>query len=298
MNIRKVTVAGSGVLGGQIAFQTTYHGYDVVIYDIREDLLEAAMKKFRELGELYKVDLKATQKDVDSAIARISYSTKISEAVKNSDLVIEAIPENLEIKKSFYSQLGKAAPAKTIFATNSSTFLPGMLVQETGRPGRFLALHFANNIWKNNIAEIMGHPGTDQQVFNTLIDFAKTIGMVAIPLYKEQPGYILNSLQIPLLLAAMELYADGVAEPHMIDKTWMIANRTPMGPFATLDLIGFKTVYNIAMNAANEGNERMRKGANLLKEQFIDKGKIGITSGEGFYKYPSPAYENPEFVKN
>ena len=143
----------------------------------------------------------------------------------------------------------------------------------------------------------MGHSGTDQRVFDVTMKFARDIGMVALPLQKEQPGYILNSLQIPLLLAGMNLYSNGVAEPHIIDKTWMIVSKSPMGPFATLDLIGFETVYNIAMNAAEAGDEQMRLGARLLKEQYMDKGKFGVATGEGFYKYPNPEYESPEFVK-
>ena len=148
-----------------------------------------------------------------------------------------------------------------------------MFAQETGRPGRFLALHFANNIWKNNTAEIMGHSGTDQKVFDMIVEFARAIGMIALPLQKEQPGYILNSLQIPLLLAGMDLYSNGVADPYTIDKTWMIASKSTMGPFGTLDLIGFKTVYNIAMNAADSGNEQMRKRGGSFERTIHRQGE-------------------------
>ncbi len=297
MNIRNITVCGSGVLGSQIAYQTAFRGFTVILFDIREDLLEKAKIKFQQLGDQYKMDLNPSQQDIDSTASRISFSANLRLAVKDADLVIEAIPENIEIKKSFYSKLGDAAPVKTIFCTNSSTLLPSLFAQETGRPDRFLALHFANQIWKNNTAEIMGHSGTDRDILNTVVKFAKDIGMIALILQKEQPGYILNSLQIPFLLAGMELFSNGVADPYTIDKTWMIASKSPMGPFAVFDLIGFQTVYNIAMNAADAGNEQMRKGARILKEPFIDKGKLGISTGEGFYKYPNPAYESPEFVK-
>jgi 3-hydroxybutyryl-CoA dehydrogenase len=297
MNIKKIIVCGSGVLGRQIAFQTAFHDFEVVLYDIKQDLLDQAKIKFGELAQLYKRDLNATQQALYSALNRITYCINMEEAVKNSDLVIEAIPENIRIKKDFYTKLKKLAPANTIFCTNSSTLLPSMFAEETGRPERFLALHFANQIWKNNTAEVMGHPGTDPAVFKTIMEFAKGIGMVALPLYKEHPGYILNSLQIPLMLAAMELFANGVADPHTIDKTWMIVSKSPMGPFALFDLIGFQTVYNIAMNAAENGNESMRTGARILKEEFIDQGKLGVSTGEGFYSYPDPAYEKPEFIK-
>jgi 3-hydroxyacyl-CoA dehydrogenase len=148
--------------------------------------------------------------------------------------VIEAIPEVVQIKTDFYKELGKVAPKKTIFATNSSALLPSQFAEATGRPDKFLALHFANSVWKNTTAEVMKHPGTDEIVFRDVIEFAKAIGMVALPLQKEQPGYILNSLLIPLLEAAQMLLLKEVADVETIDKTWMIATGAPEGPFAIL----------------------------------------------------------------
>ena len=219
MEIRNVTVCGSGVLGAQIAFQTAFHGFNVTVYDIKQELLDKLKEKFYHLGEFYKLDLNASWQDVDNTISRLRFSIDLADAVEDADIVIEAIPENIQIKKSFYGKLGQVAPDKTIFCTNSSTLLPSMFAQETGRADRFLALHFANQIWKNNTAGVMGHSGTDQRVFDVIMKFARDIGMVALPLQKEQPGYILNSLQIPLLLAGMNLYSNGVADPHIIDKT-------------------------------------------------------------------------------
>ncbi|GAE48099.1 3-hydroxybutyryl-CoA dehydrogenase [Mesobacillus boroniphilus JCM 21738] len=128
-----------------------------------------------------------------------------------------------------------------MFATNTSTLLPSQFADATGRPEKFLALHFANEIWKNNTAEVMMHPGTDKEVFNDLLEFAKAIGMVALPLYKEQPGYILNSLLVPFLEAGQMLLMKEVADPETIDKTWMIATGAPKGPFAILDIVGITT---------------------------------------------------------
>jgi 3-hydroxybutyryl-CoA dehydrogenase len=297
MEIKNVTVFGSGVLGGQIAFQTAFHKFNVTVYDINDDLLEKAKQKFNDLSERYKKDIQASQEDVDLAIQRLSYSTDIAEAVRNADLAIEAIPENVEIKKAFYQKLSKVAPEKTIFATNSSTLLPSQFAQDTGRPKRFLALHFANEIWKNNTAEIMGHPGTNPTVFDTVVSFSKAIGMLALPIHKEQPGYILNSLLVPFLKAALELYFKGVADPQTIDKTWMKATGAPTGPFAIYDVVGLTTAYNITkMNADASGDEKMQQAAQLLKENFIDKGKLGVHTGEGFYTYPNPSFQQPDFL--
>lgn len=299
MNYKHVTVAGSGVLGSQIAFQTAFKGFDVNVYDINDDALENAKKRIAGLKPYYQKDLNITEDSFDEAYSRISFYSDLSQSVANADIVIEAIPEVIDIKTNFYKQLGKVAPEKTIFLTNSSTLLPSQFAEETGRPEKFLALHFANEIWKNNTAEVMKHPGTHEDIFNEVITFAEAIGMVPLPLYKEQPGYILNTLLVPLLDAAQMLLLNKVSDVETIDKTWMIATGSPQGPFAILDIVGINTAYNITLAKAKAtGNQEFNKLAELLKTEYIDKGKLGRETGEGFYKYPNPTFMEPGFTKN
>ncbi len=299
MNYKHITVAGSGVLGSQIAYQTAHKGFLVNVYDISDEVLGHAKERLTKLKENYKEDLGATQQEVDEALGRISFYTDLAQAVADADLVIEAIPEVVTIKTSFYKELGKVAPEKTIFATNSSTLLPSQFADATGRPEKFLALHFANRIWKNTTAEVMKHPGTDQTVFQDVIEFAKTIGMVALPLYKEQPGYILNSLLIPFLEAAQILLLNGVADMETIDRTWMLATGSPEGPFAILDTVGITTAYNIVLAKANATrNPEYANLANLLKTEYLDKGKLGRATGRGFYTYPNPSFARLNFLRN
>ncbi|WP_028296881.1 3-hydroxyacyl-CoA dehydrogenase [Olivibacter sitiensis] len=298
MNFKNVTIAGSGVLGYQIAFQTAFHGFNVTVYDINDKVLDKAKAKFELMSEAFKRDLGATQEQLDATFKNLHYNSDLKEAVKDADLVIEAVPENPQIKLDFYQKLAKAAPEKTIFATNSSTLLPSQFADTTGRPEKFAALHFANTIWINNTAEIMGHADTDRAVFDALVDFAKAIGMVALPLYKEQPGYILNSLLVPLLSAATNLLVNDVADFETIDKTWMVATGAPMGPFGILDVVGITTAYNINQMQAEKTQDPLKiKTVEYLKEQFIDKNKLGVATGEGFYKYPNPAYKEKNFLK-
>jgi 3-hydroxyacyl-CoA dehydrogenase len=298
MHVKNITIAGSGVLGSQIAFQTAFKGFNVSVYDINDEALERAKDRITNLKSYYKEDIGASEEDLKTAYARISFHSDLSVAVAEADLVIEAIPEVVQIKTDFYTELGKVAPAQTIFATNSSTLLPSQFAEVTGRPKKFLALHFANEIWKNNTAEIMKHPGTDNEVFDEVIEFAKAIGMVPLPLHKEQPGYILNSLLVPLLDAAQMLLLKGVADTETIDKTWMVATGAPLGPFAILDVVGINTAYNISLAKAKAtGDPEVKKLADLLKTDYIDKGKIGREAGEGFYKYPNPKFAKPDFLK-
>ncbi len=298
MDFKNITIAGSGVLGYQIAFQTAYHGFNVTVYDINDEVLEKAKGKFTALSEAYQQGLGATKEQLDATFKNINYSSDLAEAVKDADLLIEAVPEDPAIKTEFYHKLAQVAPEKTVFATNSSTLLPSQFAEDTGRPEKFVALHFANEIWKHNTGEVMRHSGTSQEVFDSVIKFAKDIGMVALPIQKEQPGYIVNSLLVPLLGAAVNLWVDEVSDIETIDKTWMVATGAPAGPFGILDIVGITTAYNINKMEAVETQDPLKiKAVQKLKEDYIDKGKLGILTGEGFYKYPNPAYRNKDFLK-
>jgi 3-hydroxyacyl-CoA dehydrogenase len=281
-NIRTVTILGSGVLGSQIAFQTAFSGFAVTVYDINENALDGARDRLAKLAATYLDEVPgATESSVEAARAGIVLSDSLADATKDADLVIEAVPEALSIKQDIYRRLGEVAPSKAIFATNSSTLLPSDLKDFTGRPEKFLALHFANQIWKFNTAEIMGTSETDPAVYQEVVRFATSIGMVPIELHKEKAGYVLNSLLVPFLNAAAALAAGGYADPEAIDKTWRIATGAPLGPFQIYDVIGLTTPYNILVS----GDEQAQKIAAWLKTNYIDKGKLGIASGEGFYRY-------------
>lgn len=298
MTIKNVTVAGSGVLGSQIAFQSAFKGYLVAVYEVSLEALKQGRRRIRELVPRYQRDLHADQEALNQAMDRLSFSTHLADAVRTADLVIEAVPEVLAIKQDFYRQVAPLAPEWTIFATNSSTLIPSQMVKSTGRPDRFLALHFANEIWKNNTAEIMRHAGTSEAVFQEVMAFAKSIGMVALPLDKEQPGYILNSLLVPFLDAAQKLWFNGVADVETIDKTWMIATGALEGPFGILDVVGLNTVYNIAMARAQSSQRPEYQAiAERIKRDYIDQGKLGRETGEGFYTYPHPRFRDPDFTQ-
>ncbi len=280
---RKVTVLGTGVLGSQIAFQTAFHGFDVTAYDIDDEALAAARKRFDGLAQVYQQDVDGADADNTAATAAgITLTADLATAAAEADLIIEAVPEVLEIKRDLYEKLGTLAPERTVFATNSSTLLPSDIADYTGRPDRFLALHFANHVWKFNTAEVMGTERTDPAVFTAVAAFAKAIGMVPIEMHKEKAGYVLNSLLVPFLNSGIELAAGGYAEPAAVDETWRIATGAPMGPFQILDIVGLTTPYNILIN----GSDAHKKLAGWLKENYIDKGKLGAATGEGFYTYP------------
>lgn len=296
-SINNVTVAGSGVLGSQIAYQCAYRGKQVTVYDINDQAIEKAKSRIAGLESSYTRDLGTSAQNFAEGLSRISYTTDLKTATDDADIVIESVPEKPQIKHDFYVQLSAIAPAKTIFASNSSTLVPSQFMADTGRPAQFLNLHFANEVWKNNTAEIMGSTKTDPKVYDTVVEFAKEIGMLPIKLKKEQPRYILNSILDPYMDAGLTLWAKGVADPHTIDQTWMKATGAPMGPFAVMDHVGLRTEYNIHSVLAKESNNTDLIKAMTMIKSMIDDGHLGVESGEGFYTYPDPLYEQESFLK-
>ena len=311
MSIKKVVVAGGGVLGSQIALQTAYCGFDVTIWLRSEESIERAKPKLERFKNIYvdtlermKTDesaycrglskkrdltedeLDALKEQAQNAYDSLTLTTSYEEAAKDADLIIEAISENPKQKIEFYQELAKYMEEKTILVTNSSTLLPSMFAEYTGRPEKYLSLHFANTIWANNTAEVMGHPGTEQEYYDEVVKFAEDINMIPLKLKKEQPGYILNSLLVPFLNAAQSLLANDVADHETIDKTWILATGAPAGPFHILDIVGLETAYNIViMNPeSNDSETTPGKIAEMLKEK-IDAGETGINAGKGFYTY-------------
>ncbi|OCG72655.1 3-hydroxyacyl-CoA dehydrogenase [Microbacterium sediminis] len=281
--MQNLTVLGTGVLGSQIIFQAAYSGKTVVAYDISDEILAKLPERWEYLKPLYLRDLPdATPEKLDAAVARIRATSDLADALSDADIVIEAVPERLDIKRDTWAKVSAVAPEKTIFCTNSSTLLPSDIVDATDRPSKFLALHFANEVWRNNTGEVMAQAQTDPAVFEQVAGFAEEIGMVAIRVKKEQPGYVLNSLLVPLLSAAAALWVKGVADIETIDLTWRKATGAPLGPFQIFDVVGMVTPYNLNKDSADP---IQREFAERIKKDYIDTGRLGRGVGKGFYDY-------------
>ena len=319
MENRKVVIAGGGVLGTQIGLICAYHGFDTTFWLRSESSIGRTTPKIERYSALMLEDLAKAKALIGNPIGGMLYprglirswqgitaeaiDTLIEEGKKNfaekvhieldlakalsgAYIVIESMTEEPKAKIGMYNAMRDLLDEDTILCTNSSTLLPSMFAEYTGRPEKYCALHFANTIWKNNTGEVMGHPGTDPAIYQKVVEFAAAIGMVPLQLHKEQPGYILNSMLVPFLSAAQALWANGVADPETIDLTWRLATSAPAGPFQILDIVGLETAYNINQMkpaAQQEGTLEYRMGK-LLKEK-IDRGETGVNAGKGFYDY-------------
>ena len=264
MSYKKVVVAGGGVLGSQIAFQAAYCGFDVTIWLRSQGSIGRCQPKLDHLKETYistieKMDTPEGKSDnvfalgiadketfnakeclekVEKAYKGVKLELDMKKAVEDADLVIESMSENAQDKIEFYKTLAPLLPKKTVLVTNSSTLLPSQFAKYTGRPEKYLSLHFANSIWKNNTAEIMAQGQTDSKYFEEIIQFANDIRMIALPVRKEKNGYLLNSMLVPFLLSGLDLYASGVSDPKSIDLAWTKGPGAPFGPCPIGDPVG------------------------------------------------------------
>ena len=295
--LNRLTLLGAGVLGGQIAWHSAFKGKQVVVYDLYEKGLEQCRADQQRYADIYLAELGASVADLEATRSRLSFTTDMAAAAAQADLVIEAVPEAPEIKIATYGELAKYLPAHSLIATNSSTLLPSQFAAATGRPEKYCALHFANLIWQMNVAEVMAHAQTSRDTLTAVTRFAIEIGMVPIPVRKEQNGYVLNTWLVALLQASLSLVVNGVSTPQDVDRTYMITNRCAVGPCGIADVVGMTTAYNISSYwGAVNNDEQLLKNAAYIKEHYLDKGKLGLQTGEGFYRYPDPEYAQAGFL--
>lgn len=295
-SLDKLTVLGSGVLGGQIAWHSAFKGKTVVVYDIAPDAIDRCRATHDQYAAIYLSEVGATEAEIAATKQRLSFTTDLAAAVAETDLVIEAVPEVRVVKAAVYQEMAGLLAPHTLVATNSSTLLPSDFAADTGRPEQFCALHFGNGIWAMNFAEVMAHSGTARETLTQVTEFAIEIGMVPIPVLKEQNGYVGNSWFVPLLNAAQTLVTNDIARPEDVDRTFMIGGRT-IGPLGLMDLVGMKTSYDVLTLWGKELDDaQMRANADYIKERFLDKGLLGVPTNEGYYTYPDPAYARPGFL--
>lgn len=296
--LKRITVLGSGVLGGQIGWHSAFKGKTVVLYDIAESVLENCRRAHAQYADIYQAEVGASAEAIQQTWARLRYTCDLADAVADADLVIEAVPEVPEIKTRVYQQMAPLLPAHTLVVTNSSTLLPRDFAAVTGRPEQYCALHYANLIWRLNQVEIMAHPTTAQRTLSEVAEFAIETGMVPIPVQKEQNGYVINTWFVALQNAAQTLVTNGVATPEMVDRSFLINNPgSRIGPMGMMDVVGMKTVYDVCAYWGHVNKDaQMLANADYIKTHFLDKGKLGLQSGEGYYRYPNPSYSAPDFL--
>lgn len=294
-DIRNILIIGAGTMGQQIAFQCAISGYKVVLYDVKPAIFEISMKRIAKLAGSFRNSGSLTPEKAEAALKRIRFSIDPEDAAKDADFVSESVPEDPALKARVFSQFNLLCPVHAIFTTNTSTLIPSMFAEATGRPDRFAAFHF-HDTRVTNIVDIMPHAGTSAETLALIQAFATRIGQVAILLKKESYGYVFNAMLTEVFKAAQALAAGGVAGVEDIDRAWMGIMHTPVGPFGMMDSIGLDTVWKVTDYWARKLKDPQTLANAAFMKSYVDKGRLGTKCAQGFYQYPNPAYSAPQFL--
>ena len=281
--INKITILGSGVMGHGIAQVASTAGYNIVLRDIDQTLLENAMNKIKwSLGKLVEKQ-KISQDDANSVYGRITPVVDLKKALQDSDLLIEAVPEDLELKKKVYAEVEKYVEEKTLFASNTSTLPIGELASLTSRPSRFIGLHFFNPPQLMPLVEVIPSRFTDNDTVSITLDLIKKIGKDPVLCKKDVVGFIVNRIFIPLVHEAAYCLERDNAKMTQIDSAVKFKMAAPMGIFELADYTGLDVIHK----ASNEMASRDKKviNPNPLIERLFSERKFGQKSGTGFYDY-------------
>ncbi|XP_075888264.1 hydroxyacyl-coenzyme A dehydrogenase, mitochondrial [Nelusetta ayraudi] len=287
--IKHVTIIGGGQMGAGIAQVAAATGHTVTLVDTSDDLLKKAIKGIE--GSLKRVVKKkfadkpeAGEEFLQKTLKNVSTSTDAAAAAHSTDLVLEAIIENLKIKQDMFSQLDKAAPEHTIFASNTSSLPITDIASSTNRLDRFGGLHFFNPVPVMKLVEVVATSSTSQETFDSLLNFSKELGKTPVSC-KDTPGFIVNRLLVPYLAEAVRLHARGHGSKEDIDIAMKLGAGYPMGPFELADYVGLDTTKFILDGwTEKEPNNPLFAQIELLNK-LVAEGKLGKKTGEGFYKY-------------
>ena len=283
--VEKICVLGAGNMGHQIALSAALAGYQVKCTDVRQEALQKAEQFAGSyLGERVAKG-KLSGEDARSARENISFTTDLKEAACDADLVIEAVLENLELKRRIFAQLDEICPPHTILATNSSYIVSSQIADATRRPGKVCNMHFFNPALVMKLVEVVKGPYTAGETVQTVRAVVEKMGKIPVLLQKEIYGFLVNRIVTAIRTEALYLLDQGIASESDIDTAVVNALGHPMGPFRLIDLVGIDLVYDIIMERYRQTGDPACKPSPFLVEKFV-KGEWGRKTGRGFYEYP------------
>lgn len=291
-----VAVIGAGTMGRQIAALIATSGRAVRMWDAVPDMLEAAPARIREEAAMlptlpryahhqFTVEPPA---DIDAMVARIRVAVSLADAVTGADLVIEAVREDLETKRTLFAEMSQLAP-QAILATNSSSIPSRLIASAAADPGRVLNTHFFAPIWSRPMLELMSCGETRPEVMEQVRQFGQSLGLVTAVVQGDSKGFIINRVWRAVKREALRVVDEGHAEPADVDRLWMLFFGTPFGPFGIMDMVGLDVVADIETSYQTVATDPQDKPSAVLHAK-VRAGDLGEKSGRGFYRHPDPEY--------
>lgn len=291
-SIRDVTVLGSGVMGHGIAQISAMAGYNVKLRDIKEEFLDNAMEKIRwSLSKMVKKN-KITPQEESSILSRITPVVDMNDALNNSDLVIEVVPENMDIKRKVYAELDSIAAPDTIFASNTSTLPITEIAKTTNRKDMVIGVHFFNPPQLMKLVEVIPGADTSPHITEVMENFVKALGKTPVICRRDVPGFIINRLFIPMVHEALYMMERQNISKEVVDSSVRFHMGFPMGIFELADFTGLDVIHKASNEMFSRDKKVLRQHPTI--QQLFEENKLGQKSGEGFYMYSDTKYERIE----
>jgi len=292
--IKTVCFVGAGTMGCFNAIAAALSGYDVVLFDVDQSTLELAPQRQADMAAMLVGGGDCSENDVPAALQRVSRVADLRQATASADLVSESVFERLDVKRETHRQLDAVCPPRTILTTNSSNLLVSRIEDVVARGDRFAAMHSHLGA---PLVDIVGGPRTSATTIDLLERYVLSTGGVPLVLKKEYPGYVLNAILGPVLGSALALAVCGIATPEDVDRAWMSGRGAAMGPFGMIDLFGINLIRDAwQYRQESPATADLRSRILALLQPMVDRGELGVKSGRGFYQYPGPRFQQPDFL--
>ena len=294
--MQRVAVVGAGTLGSQIALVAANAGYAVRIFDPDPKAFARALELLRE--ELHDKNAPSVVplERWDALQGRITQADDLAQALAGAELVIESVPESLELKIETFARLGQLAEPGALLATNSSSLPISRWAEVTGRPEYCLNIHFYAPLRGPYMADVMGCPQTKPEVMDLGVAWVASLGFTPLPVQKEIMGFCFNRLWWAIKHHALLLWAGGYVDFKDLDRAWMLFSGMPLGPFGLMDSIGLDVVYDIGQQYYLDSGEARDAPPDTLR-RMVESGRLGVKTRQGFYTYPDPEFTRPGFLK-
>jgi 3-hydroxybutyryl-CoA dehydrogenase len=295
-SVQTVTVIGVGKMGIKIAARAAAFGYGVRVFDVAPDVLGNAREPIRTDIQGY-CEEGVTQEDPKVVFNRVSFHGKLEDAVAETDLIIEAIPEKLDLKKEVFAELDRLAPKHAIIATNSSSIPVSKMEGAVGRPDKVVNIHFyARPVGITPMVDLMGGTRTRDETLLRAREWIEGIGCIPLVVKKECMGFVFNRVWRAVKRESLRSWAGGHADYKDIDRAWKIWTGMMAGPFGMMDFVGLDVVYDIEMSYYLDSRDPRDKPPEALRE-MVERGQLGLKSGKGFYDWSDPEFLKPAFTQ-
>ena len=291
----RLGIVGAGTMGRRIAYRSAVSGLETYLYDAFPDALSGALDVLQEWLRERAREGGLTEEERLAAWSRICGCKSLKECVAGVDLVIETVPENVELKREVFAQIDELAPPEVLIATNSSSLPCSRLADATKRPERVFNVNFSDPR-EDDLVEVMKGVQTSEETLAAGVGFVRALGMVPIVTYNEIMGFSFNRVWRAIKRETLHLVADGYSDFEDLDRAWMLEFQMSYGPFGLMDKIGLDVIRDIEMQYYLDSGEERDKPPQML-ENLVTRGHLGVKSGQGFYTYPHPDYEQPGWLR-